>query len=158
MANPILGPSKVFFVHFIHAEYFNLVVGPFHINTSPKWETFLVSRDTLKATGEMDEVGGVLPCSTALQPMTTTLFGWKYPEIVGFCKICSSLKSGYTTTFHYLFLTSFSSLLLKKVLFDLSLCCNRLLLSSLQLLTSPPRQPANHFASLGDIIVTTLHQ
>ena len=51
------------------------------------------------------------------------------------------------------FSTSLRSLLLRKVLLDLSLCCNWLLLSSLQLVTSWAKQPASHFESLGDIML-----
>ena len=49
---------------------------------------------------------------------------------------------------HVYFSISLNSLLFKKVLFDLSLCCSWLLLSSRQLVASTGRHPASHLESL----------
>ena len=49
---------------------------------------------------------------------------------------------------HVYFSINLNSLLFKKVLLDLSLCCSWLLLSSLQLVASTGRHPASHLESL----------
>ena len=155
MANPILGPSKVFFVmRNISTLLLALSILTHHQSEKHFWYLGTPWKPQVKW---MKWVG--------FFPVPQHCSAWQLHYLVeNTQKLSGSAKSAPLSRvatpqpFIIYFSTSFSSLLLKKVLFDLSLCCNRLLLSSLQLLTSPPRQPANHFASLGDIIVTTLHQ